>query len=264
MLEYSFMDNVTYGADDVNAAFAKLTTKGVTLYKDNTSETAANALNNAFAQYTTRGVELYNPNACKVIGTREGVLTVLEGTAIMGNGAMVSVTEREVITYSTKIKNQYVYFDTNTAYNRIDLIVSETEPTGTNYVMLAKLYYSTVTDARMFAQTKLAPSLPNMYVQKNNITFTMDINSPAFQKTIAVEIDAGWVGWNYVYIEYSYWGGSSDSGTKLLCLRDENKEMPWGSFNVEFAKTGSSLTISYGRHGDSGKDMNCTINVLFL
>lgn len=211
MLEYSFMDNAVYGADDINAAFARLTTKGVSLYKDNSgSVTVAQELNHAFANYASRGVEIYNPTACMVIKKSDGSFAVKPGTAIMGNGSMVTVTEEEVLSVSAS-GTHYIYFDVNTAFNRIDLVCSEKPPSGSDFVMLASVESGKVVDRREFAKTKLAPSLANLYISKSVSIYTSTHHSDSTMGTEVARVDAGWTGWQYAKISYVFDGTAHET-----------------------------------------------------
>ena len=85
----NFLSNKVYTAEDVNRAFARLTTQGVSLFND-TGQPLAD-LNTATANLLDSGVELYNMDACKVIKTGSGAYKVLPGTAFMPQGQAITV-----------------------------------------------------------------------------------------------------------------------------------------------------------------------------
>ncbi len=83
-----FLHNQVYSAQDVNQAFSRLTSQGVSLFSD--TGNPLTDLNTAVSNLVTDGIEL-DYDACKVVSTGGGSYKVMPGTAIMPNGEMITV-----------------------------------------------------------------------------------------------------------------------------------------------------------------------------
>lgn len=177
-LTYSFMDNCTYGADDINKVFSKLTTQGISLFNYSEGDNPLISLNDAVSNFINPGIEHFNPDACKVLYTPSekedtfGNFTILTGNAFMYDGAIITVDDEgydisdEVrIIRQTSEKDIYVYFYRNIPNNSVDVCVTvdnsliETKET----VILARISDSDkVLDMRKIATTKVAPCSANV------------------------------------------------------------------------------------------------------
>lgn len=82
-----FVNNQTYGADDINAVMSRLTTSGVSLFND--SGNIISDLNGALSGWIDAGVEMYNTNACKVEAIGNGKYKIIRGSCWMPSGACV-------------------------------------------------------------------------------------------------------------------------------------------------------------------------------
>lgn len=181
-LKKSFMDNEVYGADDINFAFSRLTTQGVSLFKY-TSETdnPLVSLNNAVAEFASPGVEMYNTGSCMVVYDGDtGKFSVAAGTAFMQDGSFISIEDnaeditsliaeaRENISGSL---NVFFYRDTQNNTIEIKVQSKETALDEEKSVLLAEISAdNAIMDMRTFSQAKIAPA-------GSNIVQTIDIPS---------------------------------------------------------------------------------------
>lgn len=188
-LTYSFMDNCSYGADDINKVFSKLTTQGVSLFNYSEGDNPLISLNDAVSNFINPGIEHFNPDACKVLYTPSeqentfGNFNILRGNAFMYDGAIVTVdddgydiSDEVRIIRQTSEEDIYVYFYRNVPNNSVDVcvtidnsLIDEKET-----VMLAKISgVDTVFDMRGFATTKVAPCSANVVLFGSTEGFTI-------------------------------------------------------------------------------------------
>ncbi len=170
---YSFMDDSVYGADDINYAFSKLTTEGVSLFKYDKGNNPLTSLNDAVKGFIEPGVEIYNPDACKVnYDSENNKYTIGVGSAFMIDGSSVSI-DTEPYDISDKVAeirksgnaDIWVCFYRNIPMNRIEILAEDNYKNfNSQYsVPLAKISSNnTVVDMRTFAKTKMAPCSANV------------------------------------------------------------------------------------------------------
>ena len=149
-----FLDNATYGTDDFNNAFARLTTAGVSLFNE---DMLISGTNSATASLVSAGTDIYNEDSCKVT-VQDGAYRVLSGTCWLADGTFCVIDDGGVIIAPAEGAVNYVYIEHNTVNNTIDVVVSQTQG-GEGSVPLAKINADgTVTDTRQLAYTKAAVS----------------------------------------------------------------------------------------------------------
>ena len=150
----SFMDNQVYSAQDVNEHFSKLFSGGVSLTE---SGNILADLNRLTGDITTYGVL---QDACLVVKTDTGY-KISAGTAFMHDGSAITFDADGYSFSASGGKYWYVYLQRNEAQNRIDIVVSETEPYG-NVVLLANISTAGIVyDRRDFARLKVNTSQAN-------------------------------------------------------------------------------------------------------
>lgn len=178
---YSFMDNCSYGADEINQTFSKLTTQGVSLFNYTNGDNPLIALNDAAEGFTTPGIEMYNADACKVIYNEESdKFTIAPGNAFMSDGSTITIDSEayditEKVLEMKKLTNGdvWVCFYRNIPKNCIDISVDSDDTVfNSEYsVPLAKISQkNSVVDMREFAKTKLAPCSANVM---NEVTINL-------------------------------------------------------------------------------------------
>ena len=170
---YSFMDNCSYGADEINQTFSKLTTEGVSLFNYTSGDNPLIALNDAVNGFTTPGIEMYNPNACKVIYDEDNnSFSISTGNAFMSDGSSITIdsvaydiTEKVFEMRKLNDSDIWVCFYRNIPNNCIDISIDTDDTTfNSQYaVPLAKISSNnSIVDMRAFAKTKLAPCSANV------------------------------------------------------------------------------------------------------
>ena len=149
-----FLDNTTYGTDDFNNAFARLTTAGVSLFNE---DMLISGTNSATASLVSAGTDIYNEDSCKVT-VQDGAYRVLSGTCWLADGTFCVIDDDGVVIAPAEGTVNYVYIEHNTVNNTIDVVVSQTQG-GEGSVPLAKINADgTVTDTRQLAYTKATVS----------------------------------------------------------------------------------------------------------
>ena len=146
---YSFIDNQTYGTEDINKAFSRLTTKGITPYP--TDENLINAMNTITSEITESGID-FDSYHCRVSIVGD-TINISSGTAFFENGvSMVIDEDGATLPYQPEVY-VYLYHDIN--LNSCYPTSSETLPES-NYVPLAYIDNTgNIKDIRIFAKSKL-------------------------------------------------------------------------------------------------------------
>ena len=177
-ISYKFMDDCSYGADDINSVFSKLTTQGVSLFNYSDNDNPLIDLNTAVSNFTTSGIEYYNTDSCKLsfISPDDenpfGTFEILPGNAFMYDGSIITIDDNKYdITeqvHSLRLltnDNIYVYFYRNVPYNSIDILVTnDTSQLELQETVLLGIIDSEnkITDKRSFATSKIAPCSGNI------------------------------------------------------------------------------------------------------
>ena len=256
-----FLDNETYGAADVNKAFSRLTTQGVSLFND--AGAPLTDLNTAVSNLVESGVELYNMDACKVINN-EGTYQIMPGTAWMADGSCITISDEPYHLDVTSGAEQHVYFQRNIGMNTIDIVVSGTNPPE-DALLIAKISAGgVVTDKRTFAVTKVAPVTANIVKEIDAPKIAVDSSYRS------VKIDTGFAAYSHVQIVHAQklnlTNGSVDLGHEFITL-ENGAEITFKAFGVntgesnqrrcwiKLKKDGKLLTLSvkndYSMDGDT-------------
>lgn len=189
-----FLDNETYGANDVNKAFSRLTTQGVSLFQD-TGAPLTN-LNTAVSNLVESGVELYNIDACKVT-SNEGIYQIMPGTAWIGDGSSITIDSEPYQLNVTDGVLQYVYFQRNIGMNTIDIVVSSIKPPEDALLLATISADGTVTDRRTYAKTKVAPATANIVIEKQTGFFYVSTTDP-----YNMQINIGYGAFSHIQFVY--------------------------------------------------------------
>ena len=238
-----FLDNETYGADDVNKAFSRLTTQGVSLFND-TGQPLTD-INTAIGNLVEGGVEMINGDACKVVNNG-GNYQILPGTAWMMDGSSITIEDEPYQLEIAEGIEQYVYFQRNIGTNTIDIVVSSSEPPEGS-VYLAKISANgAVTDLRTFATTKVAPSTGNIYREYSipdttltssmggTVLETFDAGSPWFQYILVTNKDGKAVSGGHQKLT---------EGVKTEFMKANPNDETINSVLLSFQKRGQNIDI---------------------
>ncbi|MBQ7960921.1 MAG: hypothetical protein IJ285_06860 [Clostridia bacterium] len=153
---YSFLDNVSYGTDDINNITRRLVGAGVAPFpaKDSYSTSDLNLLTEAVA---ASGVMLDGCKCSLLCNGDTNEISVAQGIVYFDNGATLEVdSEGFQVTVQADTEGVvYAYFDTGLQY--ADILFSQEMPTNGLSVLLARVNSdNTLTDARSFARSKVA------------------------------------------------------------------------------------------------------------
>ncbi len=162
----SFLDNESYGADDICAAFSRLTTAGVLAYPE--AQTVADSLNQLTSELVSEGVADFG--GCKVSCDGENVF-IGAGTVFFSSGVSAVVdSEGILIEYANAGEQVYVSMTYEEAFNRVIPQISTDLPEGDS-VLLARIEADgTAVDMRSFARAKIIPNSANVFD-----AFTLDV-----------------------------------------------------------------------------------------
>ena len=181
---FTFMDNATYGASDVNAALAQLVTSGIADPFTDGVPYNASKLNDIIYAVSTAGVVPDTVSACKVTqDADETTVHIAAGTAFFSDGSRITFdVEGETLPYTEGVK-QYVYLLAAPEENRNYPVCSAAEPSG-DYVMLAEIGADgTLTDKRTYAKGKLPGYQSNVgTTMKIDDTLVLPINGPSYSE----------------------------------------------------------------------------------
>jgi len=101
---------------------------------------------------------LLSENSCKP-SVENGILTIATGTIIFNSGAKIKITSPLKLTVSN---STYIYALNNTAYNKGEIVVSSSAPSG-DTVMIAQISAEgTLIDKRAFSTLKVTITTPNI------------------------------------------------------------------------------------------------------
>lgn len=248
--KYSFMDNETYGADDINAAISRLTTKGVTVYP--TDQNLIDAMNGVISAVATPGVD-YNQYSC-VVSKENKNIKISPGTVFFENGVTMVIDSDGIILPLEY--NVYVYLYYDKIKNSCYPCASEDIPEN-NYVLLAYIDETgNIKDMREYAVSKLAPNS-----EIKTFSFTCDVsystNTPPDE--VLATIDVGYTSYRHVVFSQ----GIKKIGGHVILVDDDFSE--YANFcngsQIRFKKTGPTLELYVYQLEDFAtvNDLNITV-----
>lgn len=154
--KYSFADNETYGAEDLNKMVKRLVTSGVAdPFADGVPYNLA-SLNSAGALIYTEGVVPESVSTLKVVLLGEGTAFINPGTAFFADGAVMEIEPGgHTLSVTPGVKNHVYLKNDLTASNTCCPACTAEEPTGL-FVPLAEISENgEITDKRIYAKGKL-------------------------------------------------------------------------------------------------------------
>ena len=154
--QFSFCDNATYGAEDVNRITSRLVTCGVADVFENGVAYNASKFNEAGELLYTSGVVPETVGSLKVTKKDDATITIAPGTAFFKDGAVIEITAGGHDLPLIAGEKCYVYLKNNlTDNNTCEPACTTTAPSG-DVVMLAEIEPDgTIIDKRTYAMGKL-------------------------------------------------------------------------------------------------------------
>ena len=160
-----FVNNKTYGADDINKVLAHLTTQGVSTFVD--TGDALMDLDTAMSNLTSEGAQVYDNSGCKVVSAGNGFYKISKGCYWLASGACIIFDDEGYVfelnfldSAGTKGTTCYVYLrqggvESGGVSNDINIIVSGQAPADTDALLATISSAGAITDKRKVAVSKL-------------------------------------------------------------------------------------------------------------
>lgn len=247
-----FINNKTYGTDDINTVLARLTTQGVSLFRD-TGNTLLD-IETAIASFVDSGVEMYDTEGCKVVALANDKFKISKGCCWMPSGTCI-IFDDEGYVFTPNFKTEsgasssecYIYLrqggdEADTESNEINVIISPEKYTDNDVPLASISGARVIIDRRIFARSKVFNSGGNI-IQKNSVFLgNSDVNvtvTPSFS--------------GYSYICMLNHNGDNHDGGKPIYLTDSSKYIGTiTSTSIEARREGNDIIfdISWAGSGD--------------
>lgn len=208
-----------------------------------------NALNEITSALVSKGI-LNSDNKCMpVLGTN--TVTINTGTIVFATGAKKKISEPISVNLEP---NTYIYALNDTVTNTCSIVISSTEPTSGDYVMIAAIDVDgKLVDKRNIATAKVAfPTAPGAiksetqqltFKFKQHFTYTYEMGTESFSYVLC-PTEAG-----KLCIDVS-----SGNETANIVLRDYRY--------ASFQKQGSSVVVTTTYNGSGGTALELSFMVI--
>lgn len=197
---YSFFDNQTVGAYDLNNITKLFVTDGIEdVFQDGTPYSISK-LNDIVYSKGTKGVVPEDNNTLKVSVTGD-IATINVGTAFFEDGTTITITEPEKLSIEGT-GTHYVYLKSSVEENKAYPVISTNAPSG-NFVPLAEITEEgEVIDKRYYAKGKI----PSMYASDAGIALKATATISAYQDEVVLSVGSNT--YNYYLLRFSGGGKS--------------------------------------------------------
>ena len=225
----NFPDNQAVTVDMLNDIAVDLGAAGFAAFGEN--KFGVDELNGITQALVTEGI-LQTGNGCKAVKSGESI-NIQDGIIVFESGAKKKIEEAVTL---EMMNNAYIYALNNEAQNQIQLIVSQTQPTEGDYVMIAQTDADgKLIDKRKFAVGKYAPAEVNFKVEK---TVQVNLTTSAPEQYV----ECGFGGFTYfLYTDYQgvlRWVDVSDGEATMIFTHSQTPYCPY------VTKNGSSILFS--------------------
>lgn len=195
---FSFADNVSYGASDVNSVINKIVTKGVAdVFFDGVNYNTSD-LNKIAKTVAESGIIYASGASMKVVSENSGTVKVTAGSAFMADGASVTVDSDGVVLGYTEGQKNYVYIKNNLLSNNTIDIVCDLTGGGSDSVPLAEISAEgEIIDTREFCKGKLAGYQSDVN-QTKIIEVPFSITATHIGESQTVTVDLGGYGYSRI------------------------------------------------------------------
>lgn len=244
---FSFADNVSYGASDVNSVINKIVTKGVAdVFFDGVNYNTSDL--NKIAETVAESGIIYGSGASmKVVSENSGTVKVTAGSAFMADGASVTVDSDGVVLGYTEGQKNYVYIKNNLLSNNTIDIVCDLTGGGSDSVPLAEISAEgEIIDTREFCKGKLAGYQSNVNQAKIiEVPFSIRTNNHATSQTVTVDLDG-----------YGY--------SKIICLPKSVNSAAYGDKTLGYCDLYSNTYYSVCRNNSGLGVLTDRLNIYTL
>lgn len=241
----TFLDDQTVTAQDLNNIAVDLGYADYSHFPETPPQSAVSALNQITKDLVTAGI-LQSGNNCAVT-LSNGKARIDTGIIVFETGAKKRIDEAVLIDLQSSGAS-CIYALNDTVNNSIKIVCAAEFPTTGDFVKLAKIENSTVTDMRQFATAKVAFTTPASTQSVGNVYLPSNVGSQSY-----VLIDTKMVAsesFTYLLCEQKYGGRSyyEDGYHKF----DSNGEIYFSSAKIK--RNGKSLEF-YHKGGGYGMDL---------
>lgn len=203
-LHYSFVDDESYGTEDINNITGELTGAGIAPFptKDSYSTSDLNGLTSALVGSGT------SLDGCKCTYSAEsGTVTVAQGIIFFGNGTRLRVDADGYSLSVTDGTAGYVYAVCNTAVQMAEIKFAAALPISGDYVALCELTADgNIYDKRVFARSKVATFGTNATMQAD--IEWCDMREVSDGVAIIATVTSDISKFNYAVVQYQKPGSS--------------------------------------------------------
>ena len=219
---YSFFDDQTVGAYDLNNITKLFVSKGIEDAFDDGVPYSVTKLNDIVYSKGGDGIVPQNNDTLKV-SVSDRTVTINNGTAFFEDGTVITITEPHKLKIEEEGK-QYVYLKSSVEENKAYPVISTTEPSG-NFVALAEITEEgEIIDKRTYAKGKV----PSVYASDAGIALkaTKVISEPVEE----VVLSEGANTYNYYLIRIFSGGKAGILWHAYIFINKENPEQSFYSF----------------------------------
>lgn len=232
----TFLDDQTVTAQDLNNIAVDLGYADYSHFPETPPQSAVSALNQITADLVTAGI-LQSGNNCAVT-LSNGKARIDTGVIVFETGAKKRIEEAVLIDLMSSGTN-CIYALNDTVNNAIKIVCAAEFQTSGDFIKLAKIENSTVTDMRQFATAKVAFTTPAVTQSIGDIE--LPSNLPEGTYTLQATRTLASESFTYLLCEQKYGGRSyyEDGYHKF----DENGEIYFSSAKIK--RNGKTLEIYY-------------------
>lgn len=216
--EYSFVDNVEYGAEDLNKLVKSLVSSGVSDEFADGVPYNAEKMNDIVKTIYSDGVVPDSVDTLKVSRVSDGKIAIAPGLAFFKDGSTIRITEAHTLSYTKGVKN-YVYLKQNLAeQNRNYPVCSVNEPTG-DFVLLAEIGTGgSITDKRIYAKGRVPGYQSNANCSlETKIMLSVNVSTSGTTGTKSYTVDMGANNYSRVFV-LPWHNGNTVEGTSHIGL----------------------------------------------
>ncbi len=217
--EYSFADNIEYGAEDLNKLVRSLVSSGVAdPFADGVSYNAEK-INDIVKTVYSDGVVPDSVDTLKVSRIADGTISIAPGLAFFKDGSTIRITEAHQMPYTQGAIN-YVYLKQDLAeQNRNYPVCSTDGPVGDDYVLLAEIGTGgSITDKRTYAKGRVPGYQSNANCSiETKIMLSVNVSTSGTTGTKSYTVDMGVNNYSRVFV-LPWYSGNTIKGTSHMGL----------------------------------------------
>lgn len=234
---YSFVDNKSYGVDDINGIVSSLVGAGVAPFTSKSSYTPSE-INSLTSAVVTKGVQL---DGCKCIKLGTTSVKISQGIVFFENGVTLTVDSSGYTISISSNATGYIIAEYDVSLQTAKIGFKSTLPASGIFVKLARLASGELIDERKFCRAKFGSIGKNACLFTYPKTCHPQLHTPnIFDSSYETYITAKLVGvdlsvFNYLVSGYRY---KSNTGNLVLFDLKANKFIEYNPNIPEFRQSG--------------------------